>query len=205
MTRILVWSRNAVAVVGFRALMPEFAFTADTCDADLVIADTADGITLPELTAGRVVLWTDGSAPEFLRRAIESGVAGVLLKDAAEKTIVECLTRLAAGHFWIDDRLSQSLLKTRVVKFTRRESQLLSHLTEGLRNKEIAARMAITEGTVKAYLTQLFRKTSLHDRFELALFAMRNFTGNYVPPSAESAAGFPVSPRRFHSETAAAR
>jgi hypothetical protein len=51
-------------------------------------------------------------------------------------------------------------------------------LTEGLRNKEIAARMSITEGTAKAYLSRLFEKTGASDRFELAMFALKNLETN---------------------------
>ncbi len=56
-------------------------------------------------------------------------------------------------------------LSTKPVKLSPRERQLVGLLTEGLRNKEIAGRMNITEGTAKAYLSRVFEKTGASDRF----------------------------------------
>jgi DNA-binding CsgD family transcriptional regulator len=57
---------------------------------------------------------------------------------------------------------------------TPREAQLISLLVQGLRNKEIAACLGITEGTVRIYLTKLFIKAGARDRFELAVFGLKN-------------------------------
>jgi two-component system nitrate/nitrite response regulator NarL len=70
--------------------------------------------------------------------------------------------------------LSTNLLNRRPLSLSRRQSQLLSLLVQGLKNKEIAASLGISEGTVKAYLTTLFEKVGAKDRFELALFGLKN-------------------------------
>jgi DNA-binding CsgD family transcriptional regulator len=61
-----------------------------------------------------------------------------------------------------------------MVSLTKRESQLVSLLSQGLKNKEIASTLTISEGTVKVYLSRLFQKVGVKDRFELALYGLRN-------------------------------
>jgi DNA-binding CsgD family transcriptional regulator len=61
-----------------------------------------------------------------------------------------------------------------MVALTKRESQLVSLLSQGLKNKEIATTLTISEGTVKVYLSRLFQKVGVKDRFELALYGLRN-------------------------------
>jgi len=60
------------------------------------------------------------------------------------------------------------------VALSRRQTQLLSLLVQGLKNREIATELGISEGTVKAYLTTLFEKVGARDRFELALYGLKN-------------------------------
>jgi DNA-binding CsgD family transcriptional regulator len=60
---------------------------------------------------------------------------------------------------------------------SKRQSELVGLLTQGLKNKEIASALGISEGTVKAYLTTLYEKVGARDRFELALFGLKNLGG----------------------------
>ena len=63
------------------------------------------------------------------------------------------------------------------VTLSKRQRQILALLVQGLKNKEIATHLGISEGTVKSYLTKLFDKVGAKDRFELALFGLRNLRG----------------------------
>jgi DNA-binding CsgD family transcriptional regulator len=67
------------------------------------------------------------------------------------------------------------------VALTQREGQLVSLLSQGLKNKEIATTLMISEGTVKVYLSRLFQKVGVKDRFELALFGLKNLTTGQIP------------------------
>jgi DNA-binding CsgD family transcriptional regulator len=67
------------------------------------------------------------------------------------------------------------------VALTQREGQLVSLLSQGLKNKEIATTLMISEGTVKVYLSRLFQKVGVKDRFELALFGLKNLTTGQLP------------------------
>ena len=74
---------------------------------------------------------------------------------------------------WMERSLANTLLNSRPVALSRRQTQLLGLLVQGLKNREIATEMGIAEGTVKAYLTTLFEKVGARDRFELALYGMK--------------------------------
>jgi DNA-binding CsgD family transcriptional regulator len=95
---------------------------------------------------------------------------------------------VAEGELWYDKTLTQTFLSGRTVKVSRRETELITLVSQGLKNKEIATVMDITEGTVKVYLSRLFEKVGVRDRFELALFGLRSATN----PADGADAGVPV-------------
>jgi DNA-binding NarL/FixJ family response regulator len=193
--QITVLSRHTVLVEGFRTLIAEPAglkvFTCagtgelrtslNTTAPLLVLFDLACGITPPFLREMKTlvpeagfILWVDAVTPEFVRQAIAAGVLGFLRRDAPTNLYRECLEQVSAGRLWLEHEMSQKLLGGKTVTLSPRERQLVSLLTQGLRNKEIAWRMKITEGTTKAYLSRLFEKTGAGDRFELAMFVLQN-------------------------------
>jgi DNA-binding CsgD family transcriptional regulator len=84
---------------------------------------------------------------------------------------------------WFEKGVTQGLLNGRTVKLSKREGELVSLLSQGLKNKEIATALSISEATVKVYLSKLFAKVGAKDRFELALFGLRNLA--QTGPSSE--------------------
>jgi DNA-binding CsgD family transcriptional regulator len=83
----------------------------------------------------------------------------------------------------VEKEMVASLLCTKRIVLGRRERQLAILLAQGLKNKEIAYRIGLTEGTVKVYLSRMFHKVGANDRFELALYAIENVLGNRRNPS----------------------
>lgn len=190
--RIVVCSPHCVTSAGFRSVIEGTGeYTVTECanaealvslspeSAAAIVIDCSTGIGLDilgKLTAcgAGVVLWLAGVSAEFIRQAVDCGVRGILSKRSSLDTCRDCIRQVSAGKLWVDPELSQQLVRTRPVKLTRREGELVGLLTQGLRNKEIAWQMKIAEGTAKAYLTRLYQKTGANDRFELAVFALRN-------------------------------
>jgi DNA-binding CsgD family transcriptional regulator len=84
---------------------------------------------------------------------------------------------------WFEKALTDSFLFSTRIPLTRREGQLVLLLSQGMKNKEIAAHLLITEGTVKVYLSKLFQKVGVKDRFELGLYALKNLTAEQGPPA----------------------
>lgn len=127
-----------------------------------------------ELPHCRIVLWVRSISTELAYQAMELGIRGILRKTLAAEMLLKCLTKVGEGELWFDKGLTASFLSARMVSLTKRESQLVSLLSQGLKNKEIAATLSISEGTVKVYLSRLFQKVGVKDRFELALYGLRN-------------------------------
>jgi DNA-binding NarL/FixJ family response regulator len=89
---------------------------------------------------------------------------------------MRCLTRVLDGELWFEKALTDSLMSAQQFRLTRREGQLVSLVSQGMKNKEVATALNISEGTVKVYLSRLFQKLGVKDRFELALYGLKNLT-----------------------------
>ena len=114
-----------------------------------------------------IILWAREFSTELAHQAMELGVRGFLSTTVEPPMMLECIRFAATGEMWMERSLANTLLHWRPVGLSRRQSQLLSLLVQGLKNREIAAELGISEGTVKAYLTTLFEKVGARDRFEL--------------------------------------
>lgn len=165
-----------------RELMEE----AGRSSPDLLLLDLTPEITfelLGELRRTqphvRVVLWVSSIAPEVALDAMALGVRGILRKSLPTEVQVRCLERVAAGNLWFEKSLTDRLLMTRPASLTPREDQLVSLLSQGMKNKGIATALGITEGAVKVYLSRLYDKIGVKDRFELALYGLKRAAGGH--------------------------
>jgi DNA-binding NarL/FixJ family response regulator len=123
---------------------------------------------LPEC---RIVLWAREISGEVALQARESGVAGIVRRTSDNESFVDQLKNIANGNEAFESRAPERSTR---VKLTRRESQIVALLAQGLKNKEIGTCLGITEGTVKSYLVHLFQKVGARDRFELAVLGLKN-------------------------------
>src|SRR5450756_515245 len=133
------------------------------------------------MNRSRIVLWVNSISTELAFQAMGLGVRGILRKTLPTELQVKCLQKVQAGELWFEKALTDSFLCARRVALTQREGQLVSLLSQGLKNKEIATTLMISEGTVKVYLSRLFQKVGVKDRFELALFGLKNLTTGQLP------------------------
>lgn len=194
--RIVVYTEEPVVVAGLQALFQsepdldlaavcnrpgEVGTAAIQSKANLIlygVSADADAAGLPEIfrltTRFAVVLWAREIPPEMAHRAVEMGVRGMVSTTASPENLKECIRIATAGELWVEKSLTSALLTARTVPLTRRQSQIVSLLAQGLKNKEIASALGISESTVKAYLYTLFEKVGAKDRFELALFGLRH-------------------------------
>ena len=128
-----------------------------------------------ELPDVQVLVLTSFADGENVVRALDAGAAGYLLKDAEPASLVEAVRAVASGQSPLDPRVARTYLSTRRVpagpELTDREREVLSRVGMGLANKQIARRLGIREGTVKAHLTRVFQQIGVHDRTAAALWA----------------------------------
>lgn len=126
-----------------------------------------------------VVLLTAALEDHSLLGAVRAGVNGIILKDGAEDALLEALEKVSAGDKAIPQPLLQRALDLSLAggkadplaPLAPRERQIAAHVGRGLRNREIADALAMSEGTVKVYLHTIYQKLGIKNRTELALIA----------------------------------
>jgi two-component system, NarL family, nitrate/nitrite response regulator NarL len=148
---------------------------------EIIMLDWSPAVTLRDLVElrtlapwARTVLWTRSISTELAFQAIEQGVHGILDKCAPADTVLKCLEIVSEGGLWFDETLKKEILCLPAVELTRRESQLVTLLCYGMNNKEIAGELDLSEGTIKVYLSRMFQKLGVKDRFELAVHGLKN-------------------------------
>lgn len=157
----------------------------DVAVADLTMPGRNGIDLLRELQAMRspvrVVLLTARIEHEQVLEALSLGVAGIVLKESAPLQILDCIRRVAAGGQWMDQLIGsrtldgilrrQSGAAKAAAVLTAREIEVVRMVARGLRNKEIADLLSITEGTVKAHLRTIFEKLAIDSRMKLIVYA----------------------------------
>lgn len=121
-------------------------------------------------SAARIIILTTFARPGYLRRALEVGASGYLLKDAPSAQLADAIRRVAAGGRAIDPTLATEAW-TEPDPLTDRERQVLRLADEGLAGAEIAARLKLSEGTVRNYLSESIGKLGARNRVEAARLA----------------------------------
>ena len=143
---------------------------------DLALLDITAGLTFGNLTEVHnripdcpVVLWADSIPLELVFKTLEFGVRGIVQRTSMPEQVSDSLRRVCSGEMQIGFGGSKDMPSPkRKIALTPREREIVGRLRQGLRNKQIAAEMNITEGTVKIYLFRLFHKLGVRNRFELA-------------------------------------
>ena len=184
----LVKTFDGVELVGAAANGEEAVALCPERRPDVVLMDlempVLDGIEAtrrikaahPEIA---VVILTSFSDRERILRALDAGAVGYLLKDAEPSEIARAIEAAARGDSPLDPRAASALLSARRAAtpadtLSEREREVLLMVAAGLPNKLIAQRLSISEKTVKAHLTSVFRQIGVTDRTQAALWAERN-------------------------------
>lgn len=135
----------------------------------------------------RVILLTAGIDDSSLLEARSLGVKGMVLKNSDPAFLLECLDRVASGGSWIDPELdarakelADTLGTSARPALAPRERELIRFVRQGLRNRDIAKQLRVTEGTVKVYLHNIFEKLGVSSRTELAIRADEFLAGSYL-------------------------
>ena len=123
------------------------------------------------LPSCRVVILTTFGRSGYLRRAMESGAVGFLLKDAPASQLANALRRVMNGERVVDPELALLALSEGNNPLTPREREVLTATLPGSSHAEIAARLSVSEGTVRNHLSAAIQKLGAHNRMEAARLA----------------------------------
>lgn len=130
----------------------------------------------------KILILTIHNEIEYLMKAVDIGVDGYVLKDSESDLLRKAIISVHKGENYIQSELIP-LLKEKIDSkndfleeclLTKREMEVLKLITEGLFNKEIAYHLSISEKTVKNHVSNIFKKISVSDRTQAAVYAIRN-------------------------------
>jgi DNA-binding NarL/FixJ family response regulator len=130
----------------------------------------------------KILMVTAGMSDAEAVQLIAQGVSGIFLKQSSPALLIEAIRKIMGGEVWLDQKSTRLLAPAASHtpgEFTEREREVLRGVFEGLSNKEIAARLSISESTVKAGLQQLFQKTGVRTRSQLVRIALEQYAGQW--------------------------
>ncbi len=201
--RMLIESRPGMRVVGEAADRLQALALARREDPDIVLLEldltSGSGLdVLADLAASghaRTIVLTRLQDPEAHRRAVMAGATGLVFKSQPGDVLLRAIERVHAGEAWLDHRTTATLIRgisrppradeeaARIATLTAREREIIGVVCAGLKNRQIAEKLFISEATVRNHLTSILSKLGLADRFELAIYAYRHRLGAPPPPA----------------------
>lgn len=199
--RLLVESRPNLEVVGEAGNYAEARAISISKQPDLILLDLDLGnengldfirellIVAPN---ARTLIVTGTRDLKVLMDAIRQGARGVIQKDQEPEMVLTAIEKVHQGEIWFDSTLLANMLtklhshdagngeQAKLKTLTKRERQIISLVCQGLKNQQIATQLFISEGTVRNYLTIIYQKLGVHDRFGMIVFANRSGLGIYA-------------------------
>ena len=127
------------------------------------------------------ILLTAAIEDTEVTEAVRLGVAGLVMKDSTPDTLIQCVRKVHGGGQWLDHEIVNRAFKSQLDReaavrdtaLTPREIEIVRMVAEGLRNRAIAERLSISEGTVKVHLHNIYEKLGVDGRLELTLVAQQ--------------------------------
>lgn len=190
--QMLLQAEPEFQVIGEAVDGAEAVQLVKTLEPDVLLLDVAmprlGGLAaLRELALASVsvrpIMLAAAITQEDIVQALQLGARGVVLKEAASKMLFACIRAVMAGQYWVGrDTVGglvealRSLSSSRSKRhqdfgLTPRQLEVVLHVVGGLSNKEIAQTLSLSEDTIKHHLTNIFDKTGVSNRLEVALFA----------------------------------
>jgi DNA-binding NarL/FixJ family response regulator len=130
-----------------------------------------------------VIMLTMHDNPTYLREAVRAGAAGYLLKDVSKDELIDAIRQVATGGAFIESQMLKGMLSEMkpsgqaapaAKNLTKRESEILSLVAEGMSNREIAEKLVLSPETVKSHVAAILEKLNVSDRTQAAIYAVRH-------------------------------
>jgi DNA-binding NarL/FixJ family response regulator len=206
-----------IRVVGQAETLPQTQSAVTKFSADVLIFESALAPNPVEAVAEllrqspqlKIVVVTPAADEQLTLDLFRRGAHGILSREVEPEVLVECLRKVAAGEPWLESQAIHWVMEAYrghnlrpsgarpKVQLTPKETLIVSCVTQGMKNKEIAIRVGTTEQVVKNYLRKVYDKLGVADRLELALYCLSHHVVDGVKPPALPSApcqpGDPVS------------
>ena len=196
--RLLIERQHGLVVVGEAGRLADAINVARDEQPDIILLDFNIGEggssdIVPQLLAAakdaRVILLTGLRDLQAHRRALRLGARGLVLKQETSSVLLNAIKKVNAGEVWLEHGVAESLLSemlcgssgaradpeaAKIGLLTRREREVLALVTKGLKNKQVAERLFISDATVSHHLTSIFNKLGISDRAQLIVYAYQH-------------------------------
>src|ERR1700693_1083624 len=200
-----------IRVVGQAETLPQTQSAVTKFSADVLIFESAlaanpvEAVTelLRQAPEIKIVVVTPASDEQLTLDLFRRGAHGILSREVEPEVLVDCLRKVAAGEPWLENQAVHWVMEAfrghnlrpsgarSKVQLTPKETLIVSCVTQGMKNKEIAIRVGTTEQVVKNYLRKVYDKLGVADRLELALYCLSHHVVDGVKPPA-----LPTTPRQ---------
>ncbi|MBV8149565.1 MAG: response regulator transcription factor [Candidatus Eremiobacteraeota bacterium] len=152
-------------------------------DLDGSAVELTEALTLcrESVPQARVCVLSMRPQPEIMQRCLAAGAEGYIIKDITPAELMRAVKMVAAGETYVDPRVAGGLLRRRSMSNGRpdldelsvRETEVIRLIAEGLSNKEISARLNLSEKTVKNHISRIFSKLNIYARAQAAVHAIK--------------------------------
>src|ERR1700689_1578629 len=183
-----------IRVVGQAETLPQTQSAVTKFSADVLIFESAlapnpvEAVTelLRQAPQLKIVVVTPASDEQLTLDLFRRGAHGILSREVEPELLVDCLRKVAAGEPWLENQAIHWVMEAYrghtlrpsgarpKVQLTPKETLIVSCVTQGMKNKEIAMRVGTTEQVVKNYLRKVYDKLGVADRLELALYCLNH-------------------------------
>jgi DNA-binding NarL/FixJ family response regulator len=191
-----------IRVVGQAETLPQTQSAVTKFSADVLIFESAlapnpvEAVTelLRQAPQLKIVVVTPASDEQLTLDLFRRGAHGILSREVEPELLVDCLRKVAAGEPWLENQAIHWVMEAYrghnlrpsgarpKVQLTPKETLIVSCVTQGMKNKEIAIRVGTTEQVVKNYLRKVYDKLGVADRLELALYCLSHHVVDGVKP-----------------------
>ncbi|MGC1371925.1 MAG: response regulator transcription factor [Candidatus Sulfotelmatobacter sp.] len=191
-----------IRVVGQAETLPQTQSAVTKFSADVLILESAmapnpvEAVTelLRQAPHLKIVVVTPGLDEQLTLDLFRRGTHGILSREVEPELLVDCLRKVAAGEPWLESQAIHWVMEAYrghnlrpsgarpKVQLTPKESLIVSCVTQGMKNKEIAIRVGTTEQVVKNYLRKVYDKLGVADRLELALYCLSHHVVDGIKP-----------------------
>ena len=191
-----------IRVVGQAETLPQTQSAVTKFSADVLIFESAlaanpiEAVTelLRQAPEIKIVVVTPASDEQLTLDLFRRGAHGILSREVEPEVLVDCLRKVAAGEPWLENQAVHWVMEAfrghnlrpsgarSKVQLTPKETLIVSCVTQGMKNKEIAIRVGTTEQVVKNYLRKVYDKLGVADRLELALYCLSHHVVDGVKP-----------------------
>jgi len=191
-----------IRVVGQAETLSQTQSAVTKFSADVLIFESAltpnpvEAVTelLRQAPQLKIVVVTPTSDEQLTLELFRRGAHGILSREVEPEVLVDCLRKVAAGEPWLESQAIHWVMEAYrghnlrpsgarpKVQLTPKETVIVSCVTQGMKNKEIAVRVGTTEQVVKNYLRKVYDKLGVADRLELALYCLSHHVVDGVKP-----------------------